>query len=494
MKKILSYVVLMLTVLLITSCDDESWNPEDLVNDKGELLLSSLNVELEVNEMHTGIISDYIVSILNSDSQEVARWKYAEMPETMSLLAGDYTVEVKSHELKDAEWDKPYYYGKQSFKIEKSVKTELDNVTCRFSNVMVSVVYDDALAAVLGEDVKVSVSVGTGSLEYIYGEQRIGYFALPEGSRTLVAVFSGKVNGIDVSLVKTYTDVEAGKHCKVVFTLDDVNKAGGEKDPNAPTIESETLNLDGANVIIPGLIAKVDINAPYGVESLVVEIISETLNAEVLTEVGLAAKFDLAHPGELEEVLMELGFPTGDNVKGKTYLPFDITMFMELLAAFPGTHQFRLTVTDTVGLEAMATLTFLAESAPNAPTIESETLDLDGTNVITPELVAKVDINVPNGVESLVVEIISETLNAEVLTEVGLAAKFDLAHPGELEDVLMALGFPTGDNVKGKTYLPFDITMFMELLAAFPGTHQFRLTVTDVEGLDATATLSFLVE
>ena len=393
MKKILSYVMVSLMAVFGASCDDESWQPEELVDAKGELSLLSMSIDVDTDEeviARSGVdVSDYIVSIFNSDNILVEQWKHAQMPEVVSLSVGDYTIEVKSHELQAAEWDRPYYYKSESFKIEKSAVTELGSIVCTLSNVKVSVAYSEALEAALGEDVNVNISVGTGALDYVKGEQRAGYFALPAESSTIVATFDGQVNGSTVSLRKTFTGIKAGQHHIITFSLttgnadpdiivdaeitdEDVNvdvpgdddvipgdRPGEGDSDTAPTIVSETLDLDGVNVVTEDIVAKVDINVPNGISTFIVEIISETLNAEVLESVGLAAEFDLAHPGELDEVLAELGFPTGENVIGKTYLPFDITDFMELLVAFPGTHQFKLTVTDVTGQTVTGTLTFL---------------------------------------------------------------------------------------------------------------------------------------
>ncbi len=161
---------------------------------------------------------------------------------------------------------------------------------------------------------------------------------------------------------------------------------------------------------------------------------------------------------------------------------------------FEGTHQFQLTITDTKGLTSSKTLTFEAKQLidpEKAPAITSQTLNLDGVNTITDDIVAKVDISAPYGIEIFNVKIISEQLTPEMLQDVGLAAEFDLAHPGELAEALNELGFPTGDAVLGKTELAFDITAFMPLLAMFEGTHQFQLTITDKEGLTVTKTLTF---
>ena len=112
------------------------------------------------------------------------------------------------------------------------------------------------------------------------------------------------------------------------------------------------------NVITENIQAKLDIKAENGIANLHVKIISETLTSDMLKEVGMDSEFDLANPGDLAEILGELGFPVGDAVKGKTELLFDITDFMPLLAMFPGQHDFELTVIDAADLSTTKTLKF----------------------------------------------------------------------------------------------------------------------------------------
>ena len=262
----------------------------------------------------------------------------------------------------------------------------------------------------------------------------------------------------------------------------------------APVITSSTLNINGVNVITENIQAKVDIKAENGIANLHVKIISETLTSDMLKEVGMDSEFDLANPGDLAEILGELGFPVGDAVSGKTELLFDITDFMPMLALFPGQHDFELTVVDAAGLSTTATLQFkvVAEEVVGAaPVITSTTLDINGVNVITEDIQAKVDIAAENGIANLHVKIISETLTSDMLKEVGMDTEFDLANPGDLAEILGELGFPVGDAVLGKTELLFDITDFMPMLALFPGQHDFELTVVDAQGLSTIATLKF---
>lgn len=127
----------------------------------------------------------------------------------------------------------------------------------------------------------------------------------------------------------------------------------------------------------------------------------------------------------------------------------------------------------------------------NQPSITSQTLNLSGVNTITDDLIAKVDISAPNGINKLEVTIISESLTPEELVGVGLTDHFDLAHPGEYAEALSGLGFQVGDQVVGQTEMTFDITSFMSLLMFFPGNHTFQLDVTDSKGLTASASLKF---
>lgn len=67
---------------------------------------------------------------------------------------------------------------------------------------------------------------------------------------------------------------------------------------------------------------------------------------------------------------------------------------------------------------------------------------------------------------------------------------FDLAEPGEAEENLSNLGLPIKEEVIGQQKVVFDVTQFVGLLDGFPGVHQFKLTVEDVNGEKAEATLT----
>ena len=59
----------------------------------------------------------------------------------------------------------------------------------------------------------------------------------------------------------------------------------------------------------------------------------------------------------------------------------------------------------------------------------------------------------------------------------------DMCNPGASTDNLINLGLlkdPRG--VKGEKSVTFSVTDFMEMIAEFPGTHTFTLTVKDADG------------
>ena len=421
MKKIFS-ILSIATALLFASCSKD--NPWDIDSGEGQLSLKQMSVEVvnaeKVVSRASVDVSNYIVTIYRANSDVVVNsWRYAEMPEVVTLDTGDYVIKVESSTVKVADWDSPYFAGSKSFSISNGKITELGVITCVLSNVKVSIRYTDALKALLGTDVKVTVTVGEkGSLTYAYDETRAGYFEFVPESTTMVVQFRGTVDGNNTSMRRVFTDINAGQHQIVTFSLkstdpempdetghisptvtidatvttidltvnipadediiDDQTERPGDGDgddpdpgpgpdpgpdpvDNPPVISSATLDLDGVNTITDDIVAKVDIHAENGIKNFEVDIISDALTEDVLQGVGLSTHFDLANPGSLETALNSLGFPTGSEVIGKNDLTFDISGFMSLLKVFKGTHQFKLTITDAKDLKASKTLTFLAQ-------------------------------------------------------------------------------------------------------------------------------------
>jgi hypothetical protein len=273
--------------------------------------------------------------------------------------------------------------------------------------------------------VKVSIdNAGTNSLTFTPSETRSGYFQALSDLQTLRIDFSASILGNVETFTKTIDNVAKGQHRKITFGLtsnpnlppdelgtiindgqgitidntvdeddpietnfdwyedntnsngrpgdedfDDGDKPGqgGEETTEVIRFESSSLDLVGENdaTSFPSDGSKpadVDIYADNGFAHLLVEIISDDLTDEMLTSVGLAATFDLAYPGNLEDKLSDpdgFNFPVGDNIIGQTHVNFNIAPFVPLLNMYPGNvHKFRITATDQQNNQKSVTLTF----------------------------------------------------------------------------------------------------------------------------------------
>lgn len=230
MKKI--YNIFMLALIAVTtlaSCSKEDpfdWTPEGSA--EGQVSMKKMLVEItnEENVVRSSVdVSSFLVTIDNGSST-VGSYTYKDMPEVITLPVGDYTVKVKSHEVKDAAWDEPYFEGSQTFSIKENEITEVTTVVCKLANVRVTIKYDEKLKAQMADNCKVQVVVGEkGLLEFTKEETRSGYFKYIDGSASMVATFSGTVQDNYEENFRTYVDVAPGNHYIITYTL---HSPGGE--------------------------------------------------------------------------------------------------------------------------------------------------------------------------------------------------------------------------------------------------------------------------
>lgn len=409
MKIKFQYIVLGLGLsLAISSCHDET--PTDDGKEKtGTVSLMGVDVSTaedvqDTQETLSGSkavvdVSDYIVEFYKQGSSSpVCKYDYVDLPGTVELAEGVYTVTVRSHDLQKAEWEKPYFAGKsEEFRVEANKLTEVDPITCTFQSLKVSVVFGEKLRAAMESDVKVTVVANDeGKLEYLPSDGRAGYFATVDGSATLVATFTGTVKGRQENFFRTYTGVKAGQHRIIKYELgadlptgfisdsgiainvtyedvaidgtvnpggestlpdedkpgtlpglgDDDNPGSGDDDDPATTeaISFAGTIEDGATYYNTDFVdesgtilkeAEVFITCAKGCADLVVNINSNTLTPDVLESVGLSADFSLVTSTQFFEALGGLGLPCGSEVTGVTDpIKFNITQFMSLLGIY----------------------------------------------------------------------------------------------------------------------------------------------------------------
>ena len=380
MKKIFYIALTIVLGLAGTSCDREKLTydsePGEISGKTGTLDLSSFDAipnndikEIEKKPVSRAVdTGGFTVQIFRSDNGSETlekNWKYSETPEIVTLNVGNYNLKVFSHEVQPAEWEKPYYYADKTFSIEENRVTQIDTLVCTLQNIKVTVSYSEDLKTLMGEDCKVTVEIGKGTLDFDKEESRAGYFRADEESNLLIATFSGTIDGYEEVNRIQVDNVKAGEWRKIHYdikrpepgsetggvtpsvTLDasceiidhfgnvtideevieDPNPIdpGTDPDPDpdpdpqptdAPKITSSTIKLGTPVTVTEGLQVSVDITSSdkNGLTGLVVDIESPTLTPDELAGMGLASHLDLVNPGDLKTAIEGLGFPTGSNV------------------------------------------------------------------------------------------------------------------------------------------------------------------------------------
>ena len=234
MKKQISFLLsLFAVILLATACHSEKVNYE--IKQEGQLNLSSLlltpNTDPLVTESRVAAeLNDYIVEVYTEAGELVSSWKYAEMTEVYTLKTGKYKIVAHAPVTEGAAFDTPYCEGESKvFEITQDNLTDVGEVACTLHNVKVTINYADNLKPLLGDDAKVTVKIGSESLEYGKDETRSGFFHCTE-TNTVDVIFSGTVDGVAENVTKSYTGVALGTELIVTYNL--IGQIKGEQEKN----------------------------------------------------------------------------------------------------------------------------------------------------------------------------------------------------------------------------------------------------------------------
>ncbi len=413
MKK--TYILPFLAAALLAGgCSKE--NPFGGGSDEeGKILKSALSVSIKADGLERQNIRTRAEADLNDftvvftqqgHSEPVRKYKYGEMPDVVSLPAGTYTCTATYGELRQAEWESPYFLGSsETFEVTPyEITSYIEPIECKLENIKVTIDFDSELRNAMSEETFVEVKVGSSSsLNFTKAEadsQKAGYFS-HTAETTLVATFNGKINGVQTVETKSMQNIEKGNHYKITFRLhpesggssggditgdvtvdasvtvvdvtrnvplgdepllDDSERPneGSSEDPDpptppenpAPTIEGVApLNLDNVNDLstLTSCIINIHSSAEGGITGFTCDIESPKLTKDELVGMGLDSHLDLVNTPEASvEALGGLGFPV--NVGGMKDVTVDISGFLDAMKVLGAAeHHFILTVTDANG-------------------------------------------------------------------------------------------------------------------------------------------------
>lgn len=434
---IYSIILASAASLALTGCDKEAtfnMNPGE-----GQLNCRTLTVDyinnnpkVRASEVELG---DFTVSFVNTATNDTTRsFKYAEMPEIVSLPQGSYQAKASYGNNPIAEWEAPYYLGDTDFDINAGEITDnVDPVECVLSNIRVRVNINDLNLGLLGDDAKVVVHAGKeGQLTYdLSTTNKAGYFRFVENSHTLTAEFSGTVDGKYINATPLiFENVEMGKAYDINFTI------------NRPD------NMDPGEIVVVGEPGnEITVNATIAIMDQTKEIDPNEPEDNILVD-DMRPVNGSNEPGN---------DPNGDDPNGDD--PSD----------------------DDPSSNGPEIITYGFDLGKAYHIVADTTTDENGEiQYVTP---IKFKVTSETGLTEFKIVIDSTTLTPDELEGANLAANLDLINPGEFKDGLSELGFPVENEVLNQKECNFDISGFIQLLNLLgPGIHKFHITVSDGSG------------
>ena len=413
MKKI--YIIYSLLALGLLSCSKESpFDNGENQQGEGQLSTSAISLQLDVDETirvrsragNEDLLPDFDLVIADASGNVVSNFKYRELPEIITLRQGNYKIKAEYGEDKPADWNNPYFAGEGQFSIKANeITKDIDPVICYLKNVMVSIKFDEELLNAITGSPKVDVNVNNmGTLTYTIEHSKNGTpgYYKHDDVQTLVATFTGIVDGVQLKETKTLDNIKPGNHYRLNFykhiyqgdesgyveggvqvdarvtvnnlsenvdleeetILEDVTwpSENEEKDPDpsdptepstdGPTIELDpqsTVEFDKVNDVTSEDIVIMKIHSNTGLTKFVVDIVSENLH---LSDIGADSdSLDLIEPGKMLEALHVLHLIDEDkeSLRGETDVDFDISGLMDMLVGVNGEHKFIVNVGDSEG-------------------------------------------------------------------------------------------------------------------------------------------------
>lgn len=223
-------LTLMVVLFTFSACHSEKMET-GATDVTGQLSLASMKMEVDLKvdtvypQSRAGVdVSNFLLTIKNSQGEQVEQYTYSEMPEIISLPVGTYTVVASSAEAATNGFDVPFYTGStEQFTIKENELTEVFALTCRLANVMISVEYDEELRKLMGEDVVTNVKIGDNSLDIPSSETRKAYLIAPASAGSMDITLKGTIDGESVTEVKRVDNVQAGQYNIIKYVLNSVD-------------------------------------------------------------------------------------------------------------------------------------------------------------------------------------------------------------------------------------------------------------------------------
>lgn len=346
MKKIAIYILSLCA--LLTSCSKDGLQASQEFVEGGGSVKFAFQTETLSSEYNP--ISYCTIRIYSSEGLIRKYLSIEEMPETLNLLAGNYSIDVELGDMQKASFTNRSYHGVEDFVVEAGKQTSVD-VLCNTLHAAVEVVYDSSMSA-LESGYMTKVSATEASLEYT--ESATGYFLCPEQqtmelSWEFVGVHSekGAVEKSDKLVVKAggkytlkfaYSPDAVGLLDFTIEVVEPTPENGGDViifSPE-PVFSGYDFELDDAQVLY-GEPKQINIVGPNPLSGLTLEIDGQSYDVVNNTVEGIS-------------------LTQSDNKNWSLFV--DDSFFSSYVG---GNHTIKMVATDTEGGEGSANVTFVTQ-------------------------------------------------------------------------------------------------------------------------------------
>ena len=413
MKRILYIIAAAVTV---AACGTKSPMPEG----NGRLSVTAVR-EGSFATKANDVLADFVVDIVRpSDGWTLHYDRYVDIPQSITLGSGDYTLTVASPDRRDAGWELPCYKGSADFTIRVDELTPV-NVTAGLQNMKVSFALTDNFKNELSSYSIVVTNAaswdapdaGARSLTWSSAtgdvEQKSGYFSvaplrvkvdgyravdnsethsemlIPEVAAkdhhiiTLDARVTGRVSGVSIIIDPTVNDrvsvveVPGWEEVPVDGGEEPGDGPGDDPQPStAPAMMWEKNSTFAPTPIKEEMDVEIEIEAPEGIRDFVVDVDSDVLGETIAALAGTSYTYSPETPFRMDLIndtaliaALDGMIPVADQLKGQTHVDFSLSQLVPLIAVYNPTsgsqHTFTLKVTDNKGQSLEKDVVFYAE-------------------------------------------------------------------------------------------------------------------------------------
>lgn len=185
-------------VLVVVACSKDTEAQVEMASGEGAARFG-ITAQSGITADDSVVIKIYKVD--GEDESLIRRYdSVKDVPDYMSLLAGDYIAKVQVGEKHAVSFDSKYYYGESAFTVKASEVTDV-KVDCKLQSTIVRVNYDATVSENLSAGYFTTVAIAESYdkqaiaigdvLSLTYEESKDGYVMMPEGQTSLYWHFEG---------------------------------------------------------------------------------------------------------------------------------------------------------------------------------------------------------------------------------------------------------------------------------------------------------------